>query len=118
MAIPEGWTDDMTIPLPAGVAVEDIVEIVLRARGEGVEYETTIEKLMSLGLAEEDACLAHDRTHGGRVRAETGNMANEPRKDKDPIAWVSFHRSLEKVKASDASANSEPTRRRWWQFWK
>lgn len=105
MAIPDGWTDDMTIPLPPGLAVEDIVELVLQARSEGVEYEKIIEKLASLGLSEEDACLAYDRTLGGRARAETGSMENEPQKDKDPIAWVSFHRNLEKAPASEASSN-------------
>ena len=112
MAIPEGWTDDMTIPLPPGLAVEEIVELILRAWGEGAEYATTIEKLVSLGLPEEDACLAYDRTHGGRVRAETGSMANEPRKEKDPIAWVSFHRNLGKATASDASSMRRATRSR------
>lgn len=122
MAIPEGWTDDMTIPLPPGLAVEEIVELILRAWGEGAEYETTIEKLVSLGLPEEDACLCirsyawrpcsrRDGKHGKRT-AE-GEVPNCMGKFSPQLGEGNGFRCVE-----HASCNPEPAGRRWWHFWK
>lgn len=94
MTIPEGWTDDMNIALPEGVAIDDVVETVLRAESARVPFETIVATLVARGLSEEDAMLAHDRTLGGVVRAATGNALNEPVRAKDPLAWASFHRCL------------------------
>ena len=33
--LPEGWTDDMTIPLPPGRTAADVVEFVLQAALRG-----------------------------------------------------------------------------------
>ena len=44
------------------------------------------------GLLPDDADLAIDRAMGGAIRAATGNPENCPRREKDPIAWLSYQR--------------------------
>jgi hypothetical protein len=92
MTIPEGWTDDMSIRLPPAVTVEMVVDLILQREAANVHYDVTQAELVAMGLLEEDAQLAHDRALGGLVRAATGNLQNEPSAEKDPVAWVSFHR--------------------------
>ncbi len=94
MAIPEGWTDDMNIPLSPGRTVEEVVEFVIQAALRGTPDETT-ERLLAAEflLSPEDAALARDRTFGGIVRAATRNHENCPRREKDPVAWESFQRA-------------------------
>ena len=94
MAIPEGWTDDMNIPLPPGRTVEKVVDYVIQAALRGTPNETT-EHLLAAEflLSPEDAALARDRTCGGIVRAATRNPENCPRREKDPMAWESFQRA-------------------------
>lgn len=91
--LPEGWTDDMTIPLPAGRTAAEVVEFVLQAALRGTRDSET-ERLLAAEfmLSEEDAALARDRSFGGLVRAATRNPANCPAQDKDPLAWESFQR--------------------------
>ena len=109
MTIPDGWTDDMNVTLPPGTSNTRVVDVVLGSVESGESYAVTIKKLVELGLSEDDADLAYDRTMGGTVRAETGNMSNEPSQTKDPLAWISFHRHLKTQKSATKG---------WWQFWK
>jgi hypothetical protein len=90
--IPEGWTDDMTFPLPQGVSIERIVDYVLSSAASGAPHESRVGELTSWGLAADDAELACDRTLGGAFRAGTTSSENEPSSEKDPIAYLSYHR--------------------------
>jgi hypothetical protein len=93
--VPEGWTDDMTIVVPTGRSVDDIVDYVLQAT---IRRETPSNMVRHLstefGLTQGDAELALDRTCAGVVRAATGRRDNCPPKEKDPMAWLSFQRCL------------------------
>lgn len=91
--IPEGWTDDMTIPLPPGRTAAQVVEFVRQAALRGTPDGET-ERLLAaeFQLSAEDAALARDRSFGGLVRAATRNPANCPPQEKDPLAWESFQR--------------------------
>jgi hypothetical protein len=93
--IPDGWTDDMRVPLAPGRTVEELVDHVLRAALEGRDTSLLLRELVTtFGLSEEDAELALDRVFGGIVRAATKNPANCPDREKDPIAWASFDRGI------------------------
>jgi hypothetical protein len=96
MAIPEGWTDDLNIPLPLGRTVQDVVDFVIESVLRS-KPDATIEKLLSAEflLTPDDAALARDRTCAGIVRAATGDPANCPRREKDPMAWESFQRATQ-----------------------
>jgi hypothetical protein len=90
------WTDDLTVLLPPGRTVGELVDVVLQATLKGVASEV-IERTLArdFGLSESDAALALDRSMGGLVRAATGNVANCPARDKDPMAWEAFHRGID-----------------------
>ena len=92
--LPEGWTDDLTIPLQEGQTMDELVEFIIQAL-LGQEVRSKIEQdLMTIfKLSEDDADLARDRTLGGIVRAATKNPENCPHYEKDPVAWTSFHRA-------------------------
>lgn len=95
MNLPEGWTDDMNIALPAERTLDEVVSLVISmgmGNSEPEDIETALVEV--IGLSQEDAALAWDRVHGGIVRASTGNEANCPSKDKDPLAWLSFRRAI------------------------
>lgn len=95
MTLPEGWTDDMNIALPAERTLDEVVSIVISmSMGKSEQDETEDALIGTIGLSRDDAALAWDRVHGGIVRASTGNEANCPSKDKDPLAWLSFHRAI------------------------
>jgi|SRR5580765_1164444 hypothetical protein len=93
--VPEGWTDDMTIVVPNGRSLDDIVDCVLQAKIRQETPSNTVHHLIAeFGLTQSDAELALDRTYGGVVRAATGRLDNSPQKEKDPMAWTSFQRCL------------------------
>jgi len=93
--IPEGWTDDMTIVVPTGRSLDDIVDYVLQATIRQETPSNMVRHLtMEFGLTQSDAELALDRACGGVVRAATGRQDNCPSKEKDPMAWLSFQRCL------------------------
>jgi hypothetical protein len=89
---PDGWTDDMTFPLPQGVTVNRIVDYVLSSAVREEPHDSRIGTLKSWGLATDDAELACDRALGGAFRAGTTSPENEPSSEKDPIAYDSYHR--------------------------
>jgi hypothetical protein len=91
--IPEGWTDDMTIPLSPGRTAAEVVEFVLQAALRDLP-DDELERLLAAEflLSPDDAALARDRSFGGLVRAATRNPENCPARDKDPLAWESFQR--------------------------
>jgi hypothetical protein len=92
--IPDGWTDDMSIVLPPGRTVAELVEHVIQAAlGQTPQDELARDVEARFGLSRDDAALALDRTFGGIVRAATRNPENRPSRDKDPVAWTSFHRA-------------------------
>ena len=93
--LPEGWTDDMTIVVPTGRSLHDIVDYVLQATIRRETPSNIVQHLTTeFGLTQGDAELALDRTCGGVVRAVTRRRENCPQKEKDPLAWLSFHRCL------------------------
>lgn len=95
--VPEGWTDDMTIVVPDGRSLDDIVDYVLQAAVRRETASNTVRHLTAeFGLTQGDAELALDRTCGGVVRAATGRRDNCPSKEKDPMAWLSFQRCLKR----------------------
>ena len=93
--ISEGWTDDLTIQVAPGRTLDELVEFVLQAEARKVASASTVAELVTqFGLSQDDAELAWDRSLGGLVRAATGNPANCPDEQNDPVAWISYHRSL------------------------
>jgi hypothetical protein len=89
--IPEGWTDDMSVPLPAGRSAADVAKFVIDAGLQGVPDVDSEQLLMvEFSLTAKDAALARDRTFGGLFRSGTGNPLNCPSRDKDPIAWEGY----------------------------
>ena len=93
--IPEGWTDDMSVPLPPGRTAAEVVELILQAALQGRADDDIMRRLASeFHLSPDDAALACDRTFGGLVRAATRNPANCPVRDKDPLAWESYQRGM------------------------
>jgi len=93
--IPDGWTDDMTIVVPTGRSLDDVVDYVLQSTIRGVSPAKMVAQLsVEFGLTQADAELALDRTYGGVVRAATGQKSNCPTRDKDPVAWLSFQKCL------------------------
>ena len=93
-AIPEGWTNDMTIPLPPGRTEAEVVEVVIQAALRGAPDEETEQSLAAEFLLSADAAaLARDRAFGGIVRAATRNPENCPSQQNDPLAWESFQRA-------------------------
>src|SRR5215469_15774655 len=87
------WTDDMSIRLPPGRVVAEVVDFVLQATLRGVtddEIELALAREFALNAG--DAHIARDRTFGGLVRAASRNPLNRPAPDKDPIAFESFQR--------------------------
>jgi hypothetical protein len=97
MSLPEGWTDDMSIVVPRGLTIDEVVDLVLTDAAAGIAYDATLARLVERGVSEDDAALAYDRALGGLVRAATGSPANEPDRSKDPIAWTSYQRCVADV---------------------
>jgi len=94
---PGGWTNDMSVGLRADRSVEELVDYILLATEQSRQNETVIADLgAEFGLSKEDAELSIDRVRGGIARARTRSQANCPDRLKDPIAWVSFQRTLGK----------------------
>jgi hypothetical protein len=92
--IPEGWTDDMKVPLPPGRTAADVADYVIDAALSGKRDDEVEGGLASsFGLSAEQAALARDRAFGGVVRAATRNSSNCPSREKDPVAWESFQRA-------------------------
>lgn len=122
---PEGWTDDLSITLPSSVTINDVVDVVLRSESDRVPLERIVAELVSSGLSEEDAHVAHDRALGGLMRGATRSAGNAPSREKDPVAWASYQRcsrepDLVKTIRSRQSAVSTDAatahRSAWWQF--
>ncbi len=119
--MPEGWiwTDDMTVPLPAGRTVEELVDYVIQVTIGGTPDDTTEHALIAtFGLSPEDAALACDRTLGRIVRASSKNPANGLVKDKDPLAWTSYHRARQEPSIIATIYPQYVPSKRWWEFWK
>lgn len=88
-------TDDLSITLPPGRTVAEVVEFVLQAalrHAPADEIEASLRA--EFALSEDHAFLARDRTAGGLIRAATRNEANRPPADKDPVAWESYRRGV------------------------
>lgn len=68
--LPEGWTDDMTIVVPTGRSLDDIVDYVLRATIRRETPDNMVRHLVEeFGLTQSDAELAWDRTCGEELFA-------------------------------------------------
>jgi hypothetical protein len=90
-----GWTDDLSIPLPEGRTVADLVDVTLSLMLRNASEEEVAGVLgAEFGLSADDAEFACERTGGGLVRAATRNPQNCPPADKDPVAWESFQRGV------------------------
>jgi hypothetical protein len=87
------WTDDLTVPLPPGRTVAELVDLALQSTLRGTPADEVERNLAAeFGLSDDDAALVLDRSMGGLVRAGTRNPANCPEPDKDPMAWEAFQR--------------------------
>ena len=120
-AIPDGWTDDMTIPLPPGQTVEAIGQFVIQREIFKSSGDDTVQALVaSFGITSDDAALVYDRVLGGVVRAATGNVSNRPDAAKDPFAYFSFERARRDhgIIAAIRPEYAEAPKRSWWQFWR
>ena len=85
----------MTITLPHGKTEDELVEHIVNAMLQNTPPEVIKREITAaFELSEADAELALDRTFGGIVRAATGNVANSPPREKDPIAWASFQQTM------------------------
>ena len=92
---PEGWTDDLSISLPPGRTIEEVVDFVLSADERTQDHAEVLDGLgVEFGLSIDDAELVVDRVAGGVFRARTRSPDNCPDRVKDPIAWTSFHRTV------------------------
>ncbi len=94
MKIPDGWTDDMRVPLPPGKTVDDLVDYVIDAALANTsieDIETELGRTFELGV--DDAAVARDRVFGGIFRAGTTAPENQPNQEKDPLAWASYNRA-------------------------
>ena len=89
--IPEGWTDDMRVPLPPGKREVELVVKVLDALVKREPIDS-LEPVMraEYGLSDNQIALVFDRVQAGVVRAITGHSSNRPDRTKDPIAWFAF----------------------------
>lgn len=130
MIIPEGWTVDMSVPLPQGKTVDDLVDFVTRAGLANRDNEHIEAGLReSLGLSEEDASVARDRTFVGVIRAGTEAAENRPNSQKGPIAWVSYQRGKASPEIIESlfpgrfgsspvtGQSCKSQRKPWWRFW-
>jgi hypothetical protein len=59
------------------------------------------------GMSHEDPCLAFDRVQGGIVRALSARLINCPNRDKDPLAWLSFHETWQTLPTNHQSPDSK-----------
>jgi hypothetical protein len=93
MKIPEGWTDDMNIPVTDRRVLGRMVDMVLGHFLSRRPYEEAFDQLVGdFNLTDEDAELAMDRIQGGVIRALTGNRKNRPDRRNEPLARISFDR--------------------------
>lgn len=92
--VPDGWTEDLSVPLPPGRTVAEITTFVLENAIAKVAYKDMIKAIEdTFGLSPDDAELVCDRVFGGVVRASTGNVANQPDPVNDPFAHASFQQA-------------------------
>ena len=116
--IPGGWTDDMTLVVPEGRTLDELVESVFRAAVSGENRPVIVHRIVTdFGITQADAELALDRVCGGAVRAATGQKVNRPRRDKDPVAWISYQRCLKhpELIASLYPQFADRTGDSWWR---
>ena len=87
----------MSVQLPRGHTVEELVDYILVANQQGRQHQILIADLATeFGLSKEDAEVSVDRVGGGIVRAATGNRVNCPNQVKYPIARVRFQSAITK----------------------
>ena len=116
--LPEGWTDDMNIVVSAGRNLEELVDYVLECAKRGDARTTIVQHLSeNFGLTQADAELAMDRACGGVVRAATRRADNCPAREKDPIAWLSYQKSLKRpdLIAALCPQLAKAHRKSWWR---
>ena len=91
MELPEGWTDDMSVDIPANKSIDELVQMIMKALLNFNDLDSLIKTICNdYNLSQEDADLALERIQGGIIRALTGNPVNKPDKIKDPMAWLAF----------------------------
>ncbi|HEY7223566.1 MAG TPA: hypothetical protein VH561_08165 [Micromonosporaceae bacterium] len=88
-------TEDLSVWLPPGHDVAELVDVVLRAALRDTPADD-LERLLidQFGMPPDDAFLARDRTEAGLVRAASRNPENRPDPAKDPVAAQSYRRAL------------------------
>ena len=108
----------MTIAVPAGRSLDEVVDYCLQATIRKETPEKIVQHLTTeFGLTQSDAELALDRTCGGVVRAATGRQDNCPARKKDPMAWLSFQRCQKQPDLIGAIYPRfvRPPEKTWWQ---
>jgi hypothetical protein len=116
--LPEGWTDDMTVALPAHRTVTEVVNFVIEyARRRQTEVELELALASEFGLSADDAAVVSDRVYGGVVRAATHKPSNRPDREKDPFAWTSFGRATDdpSIIATMYPERARPPEPPWWR---
>ena len=84
-----GGTSDLSIDVPAGATIEDIVAFVIDRAAKG-EVDVVHETHVHFGLSQEDGFLAVDRTFDGIARAVSPDPRNQPDSRLDPVAAASY----------------------------
>ncbi|WP_332644119.1 hypothetical protein [Aeromicrobium sp.] len=91
------WTDDLTVSLPSNRDVAEVVTFTLELSERGIAgLELQQAVAAEFSLSSDDSAVAVDRVFGGITRAATGNVANRPDPTRDPIAFESYLRSVER----------------------
>lgn len=131
--IPEGWTDDLSVPLPIGTSVEEVTQFVIDESRSKKSWNKISNSLVSIyDVSSEDADLILDRVHGGISRASTNLSENKPDALKDPFAFSSYNMAMnnkeliaffypDRVKKSEVQTEIRQEQqdiRPWWKFWK
>ena len=118
--LPEGVTDDMSIPLPKQWTIEDIRDFVIQAALTGTNDDDSEEAMVAkFGLSQDDASFARDRIFGGIVRAAIGGRSNRPSAKKDPFAYSGFMLATQnpEIIARIYPQFVQAEKRPWWKFW-
>jgi hypothetical protein len=102
----EEFTDDCRVTINNGSGHEelalDIFKMIENSIEDSVLYSTIQQKYL---LSEDDLYFAVERVYGGIIRGVTKNKFNEPKREKDPLAYHSFHKVLESYQES---------KKKWW----
>ncbi|WP_051367805.1 hypothetical protein [Hamadaea tsunoensis] len=88
-------TDDLTLLLQDHEYAEVVDAVIAGLLAGRSTQEVAGDLVTRFALSMQDAELAVDRTRGGLVRAGSGNPANRPPREEDPVGWESYQRGID-----------------------